>query len=437
MLTQWESPDKTVRIVNGDSLQVLPTLPEASIEACVCDPPYELAFMGKRWDASGVAFCSGTWEAVYRVLKPGAYLLAFGGSRTYHRLACAIEDAGFEIRDCLIWCYGSGFPKALDVSKAIDKQAGAERKVVGTAKRSQVQSEGWDRPWRHEAMQRSGSTVAEYNITAPATAEAARWSGWASALKPAYEPIVVARKPLDGTIAQNVLTHGAGAMNIGACRVGTDKTKTVVSYRREGNAGWQRPWNQTDDEPIYRENPAGRYPSNLILSYPADETDAEGNPLPNPGKDEVLACFPETGATMTKTGKRSGKESGRYGAFAGQDEAVRGHDDAGGSAARYFQHCPFTPDETRRLLYYAKAAAEERNGSKHPTVKPLSLIRYLVRLVTPPEGTVLDLFLGSGTTALAAYQENVRCLGIEREPEYYADALARMKTEDAKYPLFQ
>ena len=186
-------------------------MPEGSVDAVVTDPPYELAFMGRAWDATGVAFDVETWRHAYRVLKPGGHLLAFGGTRTYHRLACAIEDAGFEIRDSIMWIYGSGFPKSHDVSKAIDKAAGAEREVLSSFAR-QGRSGG--------ILGQKTAIIRE--ITSPSTSEAQEWAGWGTALKPAHEPIVVARKPLIGTVAANVLRYGTGGMNIDECRVGDE-----------------------------------------------------------------------------------------------------------------------------------------------------------------------------------------------------------------------
>jgi len=353
--------DKSTEIHNGDCLQVLRTLPDSSVDACVTDPPYGLAFMGKKWDydVPGVEL----WSEVLRVLKPGGHLLAFAGTRTQHRMAVRIEDAGFEIRDMIAWVYGSGFPKSLDVSKAIDKAAGAEREVVGVNPSSRPNSKkagmrGFDN--RDGAPDQSAGIQA---LTAPATEAAKQWQGWGTALKPALEPITVARKPFPGTVAENVLQHGTGALNIDGCRVGDE---------------------------------SGRFPANLI----------------HDGSEEVVGLFPETApAKMSDRGKGKG-DTGTYGVYGG-DPGVRGHDDAGGSAARFF--------------YCAKADASERRNSKHPTIKPVALMRYLVRLVCPAGGVVLDPFAGSGTTIEAARLEHCRAIGIEREAEYCADILERLR----------
>jgi site-specific DNA-methyltransferase (adenine-specific) len=239
-------------LVRGDCVETMRTLPDASIDAVVCDPPYELSFMGKAWDATGVAFRVETWREVWRVLKPGGYLLAFGGTRTYHRMTCAIEDAGFEIRDCLSYQYGSGFPKSLSVSSAIDKAARGTPQ--GSTKGDPLKRGKGTLPPREvfaKGGKDGGATTGltdDYDAYVPATDAARRWSGWGTALKPAWEPIVVARRPLEGTVAANVLKYGTGALNIDACRVDGD---------------------------------GGRWPANVLLSCPPDcdgDTHAPGCP---------------------------------------------------------------------------------------------------------------------------------------------------------------
>ena len=374
----------------GDCLDVMRKMDEDSIDAIVTDPPYGLAFMGKDWDfgVPGEAF----WREALRVAKPGAHLLAFGGTRTYHRLACAIEDAGWEIRDCIMWVYGSGFPKSMDVSKAIDKMRGAEREVVGKRPPNVI-----SKKWR-EAEGRTDLPTSILDITAPSTPEAAAWNGWGTCLKPAVEPIVVARKPLDGTVAANVLKYGTGAINIDGCRVGKEKMinppasnnrspseKGVVDFRMKASVA--------PTEAI------GRFPANLI----------------HDGSDEVLALFPDTGKS---TGGRTIKRSGGGNVGSGKkSEASWSNDDPGfgdsGSAARFF--------------YCAKASRSERGeGNVHPTVKPIALMRYLVRLVTRKGGRILDPFMGSGTTGIAAVQEGMRFVGIEKDEHYYEIAQSRV-----------
>ena len=355
--------DKSTEIHNGDCLQVLRTLPDACVDACVTDPPYGLAFMGKRWDYDVPAV--ELWQEVLRVLKPGGHLLAFAGTRTQHRMAVRIEDAGFEIRDMIAWVNGSGFPKSMDVSKAIDKAAGAEREKVRVKPRAATSGtmagSSDSRPWIEKSRELG---YHEVDGNEPATEAAKQWAGWGTALKPALEPITVARKPFPGTVAANVLEHGTGAMNIDGCRIGDE---------------------------------SGRFPANLI----------------HDGSDEVVGLFPESNGQQGQvTGKEPSSEINNvYGDFSGRPSTVPRGDT--GSAARFF--------------YCAKADASERRQSKHPTIKPVALMRYLVRLVCPAGGVVLDPFAGSGTTIEAARLEHCRAIGIEREAEYCADILERLR----------
>lgn len=354
-----------IEVLHGDCCAVLATMPENSVDSVVTDPPYELAFMGKRWDATGVAFRVETWAQIYRVLKPGGHLITCGGTRTYHRLACAIEDAGFEIRDSLMWIYGTGFPKSHDVSKGIDKAAGAEREVVGPGQwtgrgaiSANGSNEGWKRP-AHEAH-------TDRYETAPTTDAARQWEGWGTALKPAFEPIVLARKPLsESTVAANVLRWGTGAINIKACRV-----------------------------------PHGRWPANVC----------------HDGSEEVVELFPDglkSGNLRGETVNADNQIYGKAGSTLNRKLMVRAGDS--GSAARFF--------------YSAKAGKADRAGSKHPTVKPVALMRWLARLITPPGGVVLDPFAGSGTTGAAAMAEGFRCILIERESEYIEDIRRRVAAD--------
>jgi site-specific DNA-methyltransferase (adenine-specific) len=399
--------DESVTLYHGDCLDVLRELPDASVDAVVTDPPYELGFMGRRWDASGIAYNVELWKQCLRVLKPGGHLLAFGGTRTWHRLTCAIEDAGFEIRDTLAWLYGSGFPKSLDVGKAIDKAAGAEREVVGE---------------RFDGSAGSGSGVLNMNgrdlangsarstrtvqITAPATDEPKRWDGWGTALKPAHEPIIVARKPLAGTVAQNVLAHGTGALNIDATRVGTGGHLKWAAPR---GMGFQRDVDySTDSGRQSGANSAdvGRWPANVVL----DETAA--------AELDRQSGYSTSPASVTGGANRTG-DSGP--AALGRQDDVPCYGDSGG-ASRFFP----------TFRYEAKADTGERprvGGVAHPTVKPLDLMRWLVRLVTPPGGLVLDPFAGSGTTAEACVVEGFRCVAVEREPTYLPLIVARLVKE--------
>lgn len=371
--------DERVTLYHGDCLQLLADLPEASVDAVVTDPPYGLAFMGKKWDYDVPSV--EIWQQVLRVLKPGGHLLAFAGTRTQHRMAVRIEDAGFEIRDMIAWVYGSGFPKSLDVSKAIDKAAGAEREVVGGV--TDRREDGTTYGLGHSGILKSKNGI---------TTEAKQWQGWGTALKPSLEPITMARKPLVGTVAENVLQYGTGGINVDGCRV---EPEDVLAFDRKPENITASGWKETNRQP-YQQNVAGRWPANLI----------------HDGSEEVVGLFPETGpAKQADRGK--GIDGATFKHASGEASGIRGHDDAGGSAARFF--------------YTAKADASERRGSKHPTVKPLDLMRYLVRLVCPVGGVVLDPFSGSGTTIEAARDEHCRSIGIELNAEYLVDTLERLR----------
>lgn len=438
-----------VAVHHGNCLDVLPTLPDASVDAVVCDPPYELAFMGRAWDSSGIAFNPAVWRECLRVLKPGGHLLAFGGSRTWHRLAVAIEDAGFELRDSIAWLYGSGFPKSLDVSKAIDKarddradivrvtswlanQAATRgitrthvdahmgtsdmagwwltnlahrcqcptwqqwrqlRELIGFGDemdaevwrlngRKGTPGEAWDqrevvgqrhRVRRESSVQIAGLSSGAFDLTAAASEASRRWEGWGTTLKPAFEPIVVARKPLVGTVASTVLAYGTGALNIDACRTAAgqdyrDKCASVVGLDSNRNGDAYGEWTGVRQDSAHQ---AGRWPTNVVLD------DATANVL-----DE---------------------QSG---------------------TSRFFPV----------FHWEAKAPTSERpkvNGVAHPTVKPLSLMRWLVRLVTPPGGVVLDPFFGTGTTGQAARAEGFQCIGIEREDAHLDLIRARLDARPA------
>jgi len=390
---------RKITVYRGDCREILPTLPENSIDSIVTDPPYGLEFMGKDWDngVPGAEF----WKAIFRVAKPGAHLLAFGGTRTFHRLACAIEDAGWEIRDCLMWVYGSGFPKSLDVSKSIDKAAGIEREVIG---------DKLDRPGYHLHGHKGGEAfghgissstpetrLKSAQITAPSTPATKQWSGWGTALKPAWEPIIMARKPLDGTVAGNVQKWGVGGINIDGCRV----------EKQEGDeSGWSKSGSKSSENRSmsgkkYARAPKpdspGRFPANVI----------------HDGSEEVVGRFPSPHgagyATDTTLGTNPDNWDGKV--FKHGGHGMR-HGDSG-SASRFF--------------YCTKASRSERGKDNvHPTVKPLELMKYLIKLVTPRAGRILDPFLGSGSTALAAIDLGFRCIGIEIKKKYCKIVVRRL-----------
>jgi site-specific DNA-methyltransferase (adenine-specific) len=359
--------DGKVTLLRGDCLEMLPSLGECSIDSCVTDPPYHLTsivkrfgseaqshlsvksdkdlgtilapaykrlskgFMGKQWDGGDIAFRPELWAEVLRVLKPGAHLLAFSGTRTYHRMACAIEDAGFEIRDQIGWCYGSGFPKSHNVG-----------------------------------------------------------NGWGSALKPAWEPIVLARKPLsESSIAANVLKHGTGAINVDGCRIATADRWSASTRQPSDSIGTFKTKERTTEQ-----HSNGRWPANLI----------------HDGSEEVLAGFPDAGGGFGTENRKDG--TGIYGKFSGATQGKQVGFCDSGSAARFF--------------YTAKADSDDRLGSRHPTIKPLDLVQYLIRLITPKGGVVLDPFAGTGTAGAASYREGCSAVLIERECEYQADIVRRM-----------
>ncbi|MEV0616120.1 DNA methyltransferase [Nonomuraea sp. NPDC050404] len=402
--------DDMVTVHVGDCRQVLPrVLADDSVDAICCDPPYELSFMGRGWDASGVAFDPVTWSECLRVAKPGAHLLAFGGTRTWHRVAVAIEDAGWELRDTIMWIYGSGFPKSLDVGKAIDRAAGAKREVIGNTADFSGRTVG-----RGTSAGYHGDLVSGHcrDITAPATEEAARWDGWGTALKPGWEPIILARKPLAGTVAQNVQAYGTGALNIDACRIEAGPRPLRLSDRTNGNDVYG---DGLHGSYAAGETSIGRWPANVVFTHHA--ACVEDGP-----------CEPDCPVADLdrQSGKVGGHSVGRLSRtyqYAQRSQVPSDqpfdYGDSGG-ASRFFPV----------FRYEAKAPASERpkldDGTAHATVKPLDLIRWLTRLITPPGGLVLDPFGGSGTTAEAATIEGFRSVLVELEPPHAELIKARL-----------
>jgi site-specific DNA-methyltransferase (adenine-specific) len=409
-------------ILRGDATAI--PLSDCSVDAVVTDPPYHLTsvsrngsprindpqtpfgrtklggrgFMGKTWDGGDVGIRVETWREVLRVAKPGAHLLAFGGTRTWHRLACAIEDAGWEIRDTLMWLYGSGFPKSLDISKAIDKAAGAEREVVGSHFKA-----GDIRGGRMHAGSNEIGVRMEIPHTAPATSAAKQWNGWGSSLKPAWEPVILARRPLsEPTVAANVMRWGCGAINIDGGRIAVEDDQ----YARNCSGDRGHADNRSRDMDFAMgcgsASDLGRWPANLLLD------------------EEAAAMLDRQSGEVKSGGDLSGKEPSRpfkncYSEMNGR-MFWDGYQDSGWAS---------------RFFYCAKANRSERNagveGNLHPTVKPIDLMRYLVKLVTPPNGIVLDPFAGSGSTGIAADLEGFSFIGIEREAEYVEIARRRLE----------
>lgn len=401
-------------ILHGNNLDLLRELPDNSIDSIVTDPPYELGFMGKKWDSSGIAYSVELWSECLRVLKHGGHLLAFSGSRTYHRMVVAIEDAGFEIRDQIMWVYGSGFPKSHDISKAINKQAGVEfeAKPASGVGFMNANDDGYN------------TTLNQLVQTGDSVAEAQQWSGWGTALKPAHEPIVMARKPIDGTVANNVLKHGVGGINIDGCRVGIESRINQPASSLGNNKTMSGGLTQPNLEPS---SVIGRFPANFI----------------HDGSEEVLALFPDSKGTVRQpTGKAILDHEKGWNTNSMVDATVRGFGDSG-SAARFFYCAKASKAERNAGLEgmpaewkaaanfrpnHMEKALEGDSGNPfgrfqptqnfHPTVKPIALMRYLVRLVTPPNGTVLDPFTGSGTTLVAAVLEGFNSIGMELTADY-------------------
>lgn len=380
-----------MRLFEGDCLSVLKGLPDNSVDSIVTDPPYGLSFMGKKWDYDVPSV--EIWRECLRVLKSGGHLLAFAGSRTYHRMAVNIEDAGFEIRDQIMWVYGSGFPKSHNISKAMDKVAGAQREIIGNHNGSGMTKSNVEQGAQNR-------NVMEWSIYSndPITDKAKQWDGWGSALKPAHEPIVVARKPLIGTIVENVLEHGTGGLNIDGCRIPTNGEQPKGSGNSQKNTLAHGDRNALQGGSITP--PQGRFPANFI----------------HDGSDEVVSLFPQSngGAFPKKSNVATGEHY--EGGWGNVDNGIR-TEMGDGSAARFF--------------YCAKASQQEKNlgvdeSNIHPTVKPVDLMKYLCRLVTPPEGLVLDPFMGSGTTGIAAKVEGFDFIGIEMNAEYLEIAEARI-----------
>jgi DNA modification methylase len=474
-------------ILRGDCREQLATLPAESVAAIVTDPPYELGFMGKRWDATGIAYDPVVWSECLRVLKPGGHLLAFGGTRTYHRMTVAIEDAGFEIRDSLHWLYGTGFPKSLDVAKGIDKRRhdradvyritawiretrdanGITNKEIDDAfgfvgmaghwtssasqpavpsleqvptllaalrltlddvpdeirtllwdlngRKGQPGPEWWKREvtGTHDKAAAAQSWKAQHGFHAdltprerrdvPASETSAAWQGWGTALKPAHEPIVLARKPTTGTVVANVLEHGTGALNIDANRIGRTTGDVSHAGNRTATFGTQDTVSGGDGSGGWTENPTGRWPANLVLTHaPTCDLDAD--------------CGP--GCPVAELDAQS------------VDGPASATPNAGG-ASRFFATSEWNPEMDAPFLYVAKPSRRERDAgledsNTHPTVKPVALMRHLVRLVTPPGGIVLDPFLGSGTTAVAATLEGFEWIGCELTTEYVPIIEARV-----------
>jgi len=428
-----------VKLMQGDNILSLKKLPDNSVDSIVSDPPYGLSFMAKKWDydVPSVEF----WKEVYRVLKPGGHVLSFGGTRTYHRMVVNIEDAGFEIRDQIMWLYGSGFPKSHNIGKAVDKIEGNEREVVGE-KTGGAYSPGTknlginnvDVIWRKSNIERETKRGEDFGKITKGTSP---YEGWGTALKPANEPICVARKPLsEKSVAENVLRWGTGGINIDGCRIGSDSIKTMP--KKDGDLGASGIYNEYKE---YEGNThEGRFPANIIL-------------------DEIAGELLDEQSGISKSS--SNKWEGEANIFNDGDKKVTGHkkgirvdtySDKGG-ASRYFYQAKVSKQERNmgldgfeeKVIEGRDEGQDERNvaykprpvsqKNTHPTVKPVALMSYLVRLVTPPNGIVCDPFLGSGSTGIAARLEGFRFLGMEMDEDYFKIAEARIENYE-KYRKF-
>jgi len=401
----------TIRLLKGDCLQKLKELEDNSIDSVVTDPPYEIGFMGKGWDDSGIANNPELWKEVLRVLKPGGHLLSFSHSRTYHRQAVAVEDAGFEIRDQIMWIYGSGFPKSHNIGKNVEKikvggkdnlkQIGTKKGLVATNhndKSKKNNPSGFSYRTNNKGYSDVATDRTQVNGEIPVYEITNEWEGWGTALKPAHEPIVLARKPLVGTVANNVLEWGVGGINIDGCRVGNEVRTTPIhstDVKEDNTLFGLHPTIQHERV----ETTEGRFPANIIF-------------------DEEAGKILDEQSGISKGEIHNKPASGIFGSELAGGKRQNSIKDIGG-ASRFF-YCP-------------KASKKDReSGNVHPTVKPTDLMAYLIRLVTPKGGVVLDPFMGSGSTGKAAVREGMNFIGIEREDEYMEIAKTRIEHEQKK-----
>ncbi len=443
-----------IKLINGDCLVEMKNIPNNSVDSIVTDPPYELGFMGKSWDSTGIANNREMWAECLRVLKPGGHLLAFSGTRTYHRMATAIEDAGFEVRDMIEWVYGSGFPKSLNIGKAVDRLQGNERELLATETR-------YNEPSGIVGVGQGERTLIDRKITKGTS----KWEGWGTALKPAHEPICMARKPLaEKTVAENCLKYGTGGINIDESRVKHNEPIKMMKAQSGGDKIYGQSGRRVD-MPELKEN--GRFPANLI----------------HDNSEEVRECFPEAKGANSQNNYSNGKIY-RGQSLLESETKLYGHRDwynDNGNASRFF----------KSIIYQAKVSKSERNlgcegleekiqnntetnsrtfndrcltckkkfvGSdntichcppelkitdktiytnknNHPTVKPIALMEYLIKMITPKGGIVLDPFMGSGSTGVAAKKNGYDFIGIEIEEEYIKIAKARIENHKVQEKL--
>jgi DNA modification methylase len=491
---------ETIRLLQGDCLQRLKELEDNSIDSVVTDPPYEIGFMGKSWDDSGIANNPELWKEVLRVLKPGGHLLSFSHSRTYHRQAVAVEDAGFEIRDQIMWIYGSGFPKSHNIALAIDKAEGA---IGHRGKAINIKGAGNRKDLQGKEAQNQNSEFYHKPYNEPISDNGKEWNGWGTALKPAHEPIVMARKPFKGSVADNVLEWRTGGINIDGSRIG---------FRDEADYKESTQKNQHEDfgtKPMTNNNtygdwsmvqpknyePEGRFPANIIFectcenpkvvadkydirtyndykntfqSYEENDKEKGKYEIKDVETTKVIHTDPncpcyilDKQSGITSQGHwPKGKTTG-FGEFGGGESTYEGvgpKDNVKGGASRFF-YCPkaskkdrnegcdglpqkanvfMSPDSRMDKEHYERTSPgmerfkTEPKSNYHPTVKPTDLCAYLIRLVTPKGGVVLDPFMGSGSMGKAAVREGMNFIGIEREEEYMEIAKSRIEYEQKK-----
>jgi site-specific DNA-methyltransferase (adenine-specific) len=435
-----ENLNKRIKLLQGDNMESFKKLPDNSIDSVVTDGPYGLSFMGKKWDydVPSVEF----WKEIYRVLKPGGHILSFGGTRTYHRMVVNIEDAGFEIRDQIMWLYGSGFPKSHNIGKAVDKIQGNDREVVGKLENYQDKRSGKE---GNPAMMELVKPRIDIDITKGQSP----YEGWGTNLKPAVEPICVGRKPLsEKSVAENVLRWGTGGINIDGCRVGTDDKLSRPVFKSNDTNIYGGGKGMPPIETLGNEE--GRFPANIILDEIAGELLDEQSGYLKSG---------EVKPHHKKNKTANGYQGSCYGKFQNEDTTLKGYGDKGG-ASRFFYQAKVSKQERnmgldgfeetttggkghgldRRcshcntsMLKPEDCKCEEPDWitpakkNTHPTVKPVSLMAYLCRLITPPNGIVLDPFMGSGSTGIAARLEGFRFCGMEMDKDYFKIAEARIE----------
>lgn len=399
------SENDSYKIYNGDMLDMLQVIEHESIDAIVCDPPYELGFMNKSWDSTGIAFKKETWQNCFEVLKPGGYLLAFGGSRTYHRIACAIEDAGFEIRDCVMYLYGCGFSKSYNIGLAIGKKNGVDNRT------GNIRTDGMN----------NQNICYDFKTMKPKFEERIaqnEWQGWGTCLKPAYEPIIVARKPFKGSVVDNIIKYRVGGINIDGCKIGNEK-RTQFSGKSNG-----RIYSEYSQKNAHFETVEGRFPANVITD----------------GSEEVAKGMPNT--TSTPIAEESAMRY-FYSAKASKKDRDEGLDNLNDGLLRRVR--PDKNDDKPTGLNKDPRFAPVVRKNIHPTCKPTELMQYLVRLVSPKGATILDPFMGSGSTGKAVMFENrerdanYKFIGIELTDEYLPIAQARIEyaRDKFKYDLEQ